>query len=156
MGVHACVLSCVWLFCNPMDCSPPGSSAHRILQARILEWVVISFSTGSSWPRDQTGGSCIAGRFFTVWTSKEAHNIYIQQPYWLYCWNIPWKQLFLTTSTFTVPGRHCLGIHLPLISWGKTLVVKSMKTEASPVVWPWESYLTSLWALVFLSDLTRL
>ena len=39
---------------NPMACSPPGSSVHRILQARILEWVVISFSRGSSWPRDQT------------------------------------------------------------------------------------------------------
>ena len=40
--------------CNPMDCSPPGSSVHRILQARILEWVAISFSRGSSKPRNQT------------------------------------------------------------------------------------------------------
>ena len=38
--------------CNPMDCSPPGSSAHGILQARILEWLAISFSRGSSLPRD--------------------------------------------------------------------------------------------------------
>ena len=41
-------------FCNPMDCSPPGSSVHEILQARILEWVAVSFSRGSSRPRDQT------------------------------------------------------------------------------------------------------
>ena len=45
-------------------CSPPGSSVHGIFQARILEWVVISFSRRSSWPRDQTCVSCIAGRFF--------------------------------------------------------------------------------------------
>ena len=50
--------------CDPMDCSLPGSSVHGILQARILEWVAISFSRGSSQPRDQTRVSCIAGRFF--------------------------------------------------------------------------------------------
>ena len=53
--------------CNPQDCSPSGSSVHGILQARILEWVAILFSMGSSWPRDQTQVSCIAGRFFTAW-----------------------------------------------------------------------------------------
>ena len=52
--------------CNPMDCSPPGSSVHGILQARTLEWVAIPFSRGSSQPRDQTHFSCIAGRIFTT------------------------------------------------------------------------------------------
>ena len=52
--------------CDPMDCSPPGSSVHGILQARIVEWVIIPFSKGSSRPRDQTQVSCIAGRFFTA------------------------------------------------------------------------------------------
>ena len=52
--VCVCVLSCVWLFVTPKDCSPPGSSAHGISQARILEWVAISFSRGSFWPRDWT------------------------------------------------------------------------------------------------------
>ena len=51
--------------CNPMDCSLPGSSARGILQARILEWVAIPFSRGSSQPWDQTQVFCIAGRFFT-------------------------------------------------------------------------------------------
>ena len=53
---HHAVLVTQWCptLGNPMACSPPGSSVHRILQARILEWVVISFSRGSSWPRDQT------------------------------------------------------------------------------------------------------
>ena len=52
--------------CDPMDCSPPGSSVHGILQARIVDWVTISFSRGSSQPRDQTQVSCTAGRHFTV------------------------------------------------------------------------------------------
>ena len=52
--------------CDPMNCSPPGFSVHGILQARILEWVAISFSRGSSQPRDRTQVSCIAGRFFTI------------------------------------------------------------------------------------------
>ena len=55
--------------CNPMDCSPPGSSVHGILQARILEWVAMPFSRGSSWPGDRTcvsRSSCSAGRFFST------------------------------------------------------------------------------------------
>ena len=55
------VQSCLTL-CNPMDCSPPGSTDHGILQARILWWVAISFFRGSSWPRDRTQVSCIASR----------------------------------------------------------------------------------------------
>ena len=58
--------------CNPMDYSPPGSSVHESLQARILEWAAIPFSRGSSQPRDQTQVSCIAGRFFTFWATREA------------------------------------------------------------------------------------
>ena len=56
--------SCLTL-CDPMDCRLPGSSVHGILQARILEWVVVPISRGSSLPRDQNGVSCIAGGFFT-------------------------------------------------------------------------------------------
>ena len=50
--------------CNPMDGSLPASSVHEILQARIMEWVTISFSRGSSWPQDQTQISCIVDGFF--------------------------------------------------------------------------------------------
>ena len=60
------------ILCDPMDCSPPDSSVHGILQARILEWVAIPFSRGSSWPRDWTQVSWITGRFFTIWATKEA------------------------------------------------------------------------------------
>ena len=58
--------------CDPMDCSPTGSSVRGIFQARVLEWVAISFSRGSSQPRDWTQVSCIAGRRFTVWATWEA------------------------------------------------------------------------------------
>ena len=53
-----------------MHSSLPGSSAHGLFQARIVEWVAISFSRGSSQPRDQTQASCIAGRFFTKTKAK--------------------------------------------------------------------------------------
>ena len=58
--------------CDPTGCRLPGSSAHGILQARILEWVAIPFSRGSCCPRDQTQVSCVASRFFTIWVNREA------------------------------------------------------------------------------------
>ena len=66
--------------CNPMDCSPPGSSVHGILQAKTLEWVAIPFSRGSSWPRDWTQVSCIAGRFFISWATREAPKLLSVSP----------------------------------------------------------------------------
>ena len=65
--------SCLTL-CYPMDCSPPGSSVHGILLARILEWVAISFSRGSSRARDHTWVFRIAGRLFTTWATRESEN----------------------------------------------------------------------------------
>ena len=63
LGAHLCLT-----LCNPMDCSPPGSSVYGDFQARTLKWVAIFFSKGSLQPRDQTHVSwvsCIAGGFFT-------------------------------------------------------------------------------------------
>ena len=57
--------------CDLMDCSPSGSSVREILQARILEWVAISFSSGSFPFRNWTRVSCIVGRFFTDWAMRE-------------------------------------------------------------------------------------
>ena len=65
--------SCPTLF-NPMDCSLPRSSIHGIFQARVLEWVVISFSRGSSRPRDWTQVSRIVDRCFTTWATREVLN----------------------------------------------------------------------------------
>ena len=57
--------------CDPMDCSPPDSSVHGILQARILEWAAIPFSRRSSWSRDASRVSCTTGRFFIIWATRE-------------------------------------------------------------------------------------
>ena len=74
------LLCCCCLFakscptlCNPMDCSPPGSSVHGILQVRMLKWVAIYFSRGSSQPRDQTQVFWTAGRLFTFWATRESN-----------------------------------------------------------------------------------
>ena len=58
--------------CNPIDCGLKGSFLHEILQARILEWIAIPFSRGSSWPRDQIWVSCTDSRFLIIWTTREA------------------------------------------------------------------------------------
>ena len=60
----------------PTLCDPMDNTVHGILQARILEWVAISFSRGSSQPRNQTQVSCIAGRFFTNWATREAQHVH--------------------------------------------------------------------------------
>ena len=57
--------------CDPVDCNLLGFSVHGILQARILEWVAISFSMGSSQPKNRTWDFCIAGRFFTNWAMRD-------------------------------------------------------------------------------------
>ena len=83
--------------CDPMNCSPPDHSVHGILQARIPEWVAISFSRGSSLLRDQTQVSCIAGRFFIVWATREA-------PSWWTPFTISWKILdILDAKTWILP-----------------------------------------------------
>ena len=71
--------------CDLMDCSLPGCSVCGILQARILEWIAISSHRGSSWPRDRTQVSCIAGRLYTVWATREKKGIYKASV----CWG-PW------------------------------------------------------------------
>ena len=63
--VHSC----------PTLCDPVDYTVHGILRARILEWVAVPFSRGSSQPRDQTQVSCIAGRFSTSWATREAPNL---------------------------------------------------------------------------------
>ena len=103
--------------CDPMDCSPPGSSVHGILSARILEWVAIPFSRGSSQARDQTQVSCNASRFFTIWATREASMI----PYaselshfsWVRPLATPWTLVAkscLTLCNSSAPGSFVHGI----------------------------------------------
>ena len=103
--------------CDPMDYSLPGSSVLGILQARILEWVTISFSRGSSWPRDQIQFSCIEGRFFTLWTTMEAqqrpgvHSVCSHRATW------SWNETCFKLESF-VQTLFCVD-HL-LCAWNKS------------------------------------
>ena len=76
VGTSVCLVTKLFLtLCNPMSCSPPGSSVHEVSQVRILEWAAISFSRGSSWPRDRTLVSCIScivRRILYHWATREA------------------------------------------------------------------------------------
>ena len=80
-------------WCDPMDCSLPGSSIHRILQVRILEWIAISFSRGSSWPRDWThvfASPALAGGLFTTGSSGKPlfgeQLMVIHRGWWQWLW----------------------------------------------------------------------
>ena len=139
----------VWLFCNPMHCSPPGSSVHGIFQTRILEWVAMPSSRGSSWPSDQTHvscGSCIAGGFFTtVPLGKPWPDIYVfpNKGFAFANKSIPlifssahcclWKKASPVSSAFTYPfhlmvvyleERPCIRIYAMIeekLLWGSWL-----------------------------------
>ena len=71
------LFSCVRLFCDPIDCSPPGSSTHGISLARILEWVGISFSRGYSWPKDWSRVSCISREIPYHWATWETPSVWV-------------------------------------------------------------------------------
>ena len=119
--------SCL-ILCDPMDCSPPGSPVHGILQARIQEWVAISFSKGFSWPRDQTQVSCIAGRFFTLWTTRKANNQLSGS------WNgkVSWIPLDNTEHP-TLSCRNCLSLGWSVIfflpKWWGAKVSEGLEDE---------------------------
>ena len=74
MKVKVLVTQLCLTLCNPLDYSLPGSFVHGIRQERILESIAIPFSRGSSWSRNQTQVSGTAGRFFSVWATRETHT----------------------------------------------------------------------------------
>ena len=140
--------------CDPRDCSPPGFSVLGILQARILEWVAISFSRDlPSRLRDQTWVFCITGRFFTVWAARK----------------LPTGS-FLPRRAFLWPGTqecslssqgYMWGKHWPLPSWAAQSPCSSSNTEVGQPtlrMWmrPWSksefsiSKLCNLWHPFFL------
>ena len=109
---------------EPMGCSPPGSSVHGIFQSRILEWVAISFSRGSSRPRvsrDWICISCTAGRFFTTESPGSPHSPFHN------C-NYSWSKLLPSVSLSFVQNEEGLSSQLtlsPLVigrHWGFVLV----------------------------------
>ena len=109
------------LICNSMDCSLPGSSVRGIFQARILKWILISFSRGSSLSRDQTCVSCIAGRLSTDWATRHVlSSVQSLSHVWLFV--TPWiaacqaslsitnsqNSLKLTSIKSVMPSSHLI------------------------------------------------
>ena len=101
---------------DPMDCSLPGSSVHGIFQAIVLEWIAISFSRGSSRPRDWTRVSCIVDRGFTIWATREVQR---KRSY-----SLIEKETLLRKWSFCVKRKHvCFwDMHVCLFPrWGRDI-----------------------------------
>ena len=105
---------------NPVDHSPPGSIVLGILQARILEWVAMPSSRGSSQPRNWTQVSCIAGRFFTIWATRKAWA-------YVYLW-------LIHVDVWQKPKQYC-----------KAIILQLKINKYSALEWPWGMGLGGQW-----------
>ena len=105
--------------CDPVDCSPPGSSVHGISQARALEQVAISFSRGSSWLRNRTHMFCIGRRVLYCWATREAQ---------LSFWDAHFQQGFEAQSQSSVVTRCMFYAKMPLVSHSNTKCKNGKKT----------------------------
>ena len=121
--------------CDPMDCILPGSSIHGIFQAIVLEWIAISFSRGSSQPRDRTRVSRIVDRRFTVWATRAAEGAIRMRVHRMSDDLGPWR----TWSCIKDVMR------LPWGSQGRVVVSeageerRSKNLDRSTEAWSWES-----------------
>ena len=107
-------------------CEPMDYTAHRILQARILEWVAFPFSRGSSWPRNQTRVSCISGGFSINWAIRKA-PLSRESHYEMAGLSPPHRDLtkilFSTRHTQTPPLTHSHPLHLTLIDQVSEIII---------------------------------
>ena len=126
-----CVCACAqsWpALCNPMDCNPPGFSVCGISQGRIREWVAISYSRGSSHPRDQTWVSCIVGRFFTNWATREVTHLWpLSYSFIEDCWISILKLPLWSSGWLCAPNVRDMG---SIPGWGRSHVPHDMANEA--------------------------
>ena len=116
--------SCLTL-CDPMDYSLPGFSVYRIFQARVPEWVAISFSRGSSLPRDWTWVSHIAGRGFTLWATVSTKRMWngVWERFWRPC-RPPWpteEKRAIVANHIYYRGPAPVGSRDPLGGWRRRL-----------------------------------
>ena len=122
--------------CNPVDCRSPDSSAHGISQARILEWVAISFSRGSSWPRDRILFSCIACRRILYWLSYQGsppiHRKVLNSLTWVIWFSLINNNLLM----FSLPEIFLQNFY---IIWllPSPLVNSSLRVTWDTVSWVW-------------------
>ena len=146
------MLSHIQLFCDPMDCSPPGSTVHGFLQARILEWVGISSSRGSSRPRDGTHFSCVsctAGGFFTAEPLTKLSSVQLLSCVQLFA--TPWTaarqaSLSITNSQIllklmsiesVMPSNHLILCHPLLLPPSNFPSIRVFSNESVPRIrWP--------------------
>ena len=112
-----------------MDCSPPGSTVHGIVQARTLEWSAIPFSRGSSWSSVQTWLSCMAGRSFTIWATREVWDVAKTRDKF---GSICGGNRILNTSKDTSSGKNTLSLYVVKLSWSPW----RMNPEGLNT-WPW-------------------
>ena len=133
------------ILCDPMDCSSPGFSVHGILQARILEWVVISSSTVSSWLRDQTqvySTPALTGRFFTTRAAWEAPPQQEKPPQWEAAAAVAAAKLLQSCPTLCDPiDSNLLGSPIPGILQARTLEWVAISFSNA---WKWEVKVKSL------------
>ena len=99
-------------FCDPMDCSPPGFSVYGFSQARILECIAISFSRGSSPPRNQTCISCTGRQTLYHWATEE----------------VPYAWYIMSTSTYIFS----FSLPIPLFLTGVSLINSCVTVSSSP------------------------
>ena len=125
LGTQLCLT-----LCSPVNCSPPGSSVHG-----ILEWVAIPFSRKSSQPRDRTQVSCIAGRFFTVWTTREAQVAQIRMPWTILGgWSCSWT-CWGSLHVWRWGGAKCPGFMSNPRASQVALEVKNLPANAGDKTW---------------------
>ena len=132
------VTSVVSDFLWPTDCSPPGSSVHGILQAKILEWVAVPSSRGYSWPRNQTcvsNVSYIIGRFFTHWATWEAHVFFYH--------NIKKEKTYKRTRKKYRQSSLCIWVKVKSILWVKAV------TETKRIDQGWRVAVEWVWSFSF-------
>ena len=135
-----------------MDCSPPGSSVHGILQARILEWVAMPFSRGSSQLRDRTQASHIAGRLFIVWATSKATNLLSSSQSYKYGFIILQLESLWSNSLLNIRLFHFVKQLLwqrAVFSLWKTVSIRLPEQRGAP----WIDNSEGKKAVVFLSNL---
>ena len=136
--------------CDPIGCSLPGSSVHGILQARVLEWVAISFSRGSSWPRDRTQVSHVVGRCFTIWATRENCSHEIKRHLLLGRKAMSNLDSILKSRDITLSTKVCLvkAMVFPVVMYGcENWTIKKVECRRIDAfeVWCWRRLLRVPW-----------